>query len=78
MRLLTREQARELDSLTMDELEISGQILMGNAGKQIASTVKTMVGEIHEPRILIICGKGNNGGDGFAEQQSYLPMGFEL
>ena len=40
MRLLTREQARELDSLTMEELEISGQILMGNAGKQVAETAK--------------------------------------
>ena len=78
MRLLTREQARELDSLTMDELEISGQILMGNAGKQVASTAKTMVGEIHEPRILIICGKGNNGGDGFAAAAELFADGFRV
>ena len=32
MRLLTREQARELDSLAMNKLDISGQTLMGNAG----------------------------------------------
>ena len=37
-----------------------------------------MVGEIHEPRILIICGKGNNGGDGFAAAAELFADGFRV
>ena len=78
MRLLTREQARELDNVAMGNLGISGQELMGNAGIQIAETAKNMVGKIHEPSILIICGKGNNGGDGFAAAAELFADGFQV
>jgi NAD(P)H-hydrate epimerase len=66
MRIITAVQASELDQKSMEDYGISGIDLMGAAGKEIAENVKTIVAEIHDPRIIIICGKGNNGGDGFA------------
>ena len=66
MRLLTSMQARELDHISMVDMGISGQSLMGNAGKCISSRARKLMSNIKNPLILILCGKGNNGGDGFA------------
>ena len=66
MRIVTVAQAAELDQKAMQDHGISGIDLMGAAGKAIAEEVKKMAAEIHDPRIAIVCGKGNNGGDGFA------------
>ena len=69
MRILTREQARSLDTLAMNVHGISGETLMGNAGDKIATRVQSTLEGFHSPKIGIICGKGNNGGDGFAAPQ---------
>ena len=69
MRLLSRKQAKELDILAIDQYGISGKILMGNAGKKVAEKAMEILSEIHDPSILVLCGKGNNGGDGFAAAQ---------
>ena len=66
MRLLTPSQARELDRVSMGKMGIPGEKLMANAGICISQLAMEMVANIHDPFILIICGKGNNGGDGFA------------
>lgn len=66
MRIITAIQAAELDKKAMTDYGILGIDLMGSAGKSIANEAKKMIVEIHDPRIVIVCGKGNNGGDGFA------------
>ena len=66
MKLLTQNQARELDRLAMEEYNIKGIQLMGSAGLAIANLAVKKTGDIHDPQIVILCGKGNNGGDGFA------------
>ena len=66
MRLLTSDQARFLDHVSMEEFGIPSIDLMKNAGKRIASKAKAMLNEYADPTILIVCGKGNNGGDGYA------------
>ena len=66
MKLLTPGQARELDRVSMGDMGISIERLMGNAGKQVAEEAMEMVSDIHDSSILILSGKGNNGGDGFA------------
>ena len=66
MRLLTSEQAHFLDRVTIDEFKIQTSVLMKNAGQVIADQAKVMIAEFSNPKILIFCGKGNNGGDGYA------------
>ena len=67
MRILTRKQSQELDHISMDRFGISGQTLMGNAGREIANVIIGILEKnTHGSRIAICCGKGNNGGDGFS------------
>ena len=66
MWFLTYKQAKELDTLSMDKFGISGKLLMGNAGKKVAKKAMEIVNKTQDPSILVLCGKGNNGGDGFA------------
>ena len=66
MRLLTRNQSRRLDQVSMEKLEIPGLMLMENAGKKVAEVTESILEEKkREKQIAICCGKGNNGGDGF-------------
>lgn len=66
MQYLTREQSIELDKASEKESRICGEVLMRNAGSKIKQIALTMVNDKINPKIFIICGKGNNGGDGFA------------
>ncbi len=59
---LTRQQARQLDQRATTEFGVPSLILMENAGRGVADVLCEQ--GIHGP-VLICCGKGNNGGDGF-------------
>lgn len=63
MKILTREEVRIIDSRSIKEFGISGLILMENAGRAVANVVLQHYPECQD--IAIICGTGNNGGDGF-------------
>ena len=78
MRLLTREQAQALDRISMKKLDISGNALMGSAGKRIAELATRMMSHVHDPSIFILCGKGNNGGDGFAAGAELYSKNFNV
>jgi NAD(P)H-hydrate epimerase len=52
-----------LDRKSIQEYGIPGLILMENAGIAVARQAELMVGR--RGRVCIVCGKGNNGGDGF-------------
>ncbi|MEM8874707.1 MAG: NAD(P)H-hydrate epimerase [Planctomycetota bacterium] len=56
---LTRAQVREIDRRAIEELGIPGIVLMENAARAVADVVD------HD-RVVIVCGGGNNGGDGYA------------
>ena len=59
---LTRAQLRELDRRAIDDFGVPGIVLMENAGRG-AAEVLLRLGV--RGRVVICCGKGNNGGDGF-------------
>jgi hydroxyethylthiazole kinase-like uncharacterized protein yjeF len=61
----TRQQARELDRIAMQEYGIAGLILMENAGRACARAAVEMLGSAEQARVLVLAGKGNNGGDGY-------------
>lgn len=64
MKVLTAAEMREVDLRTM-ELGISGPILMENAGHRVVEYLVSEFGPLSSHRIVVLCGKGNNGGDGF-------------
>jgi NAD(P)H-hydrate epimerase len=59
---LTRDEARELDRRAMDDFCVPGIVLMENAGRGMAELLLSL--GIPGP-VVVCCGKGNNGGDGF-------------
>lgn len=62
---LTREEMRELDRKAIEEYKIPGIILMENAGRNVAEEVLKLIQNPQETKVAVLCGKGNNGGDGF-------------
>jgi len=68
MKALTAAEMREVDRLTIERHGVSGLQLMENAGGRVADRIKdffTWWPWERPRRVVILCGKGNNGGDGF-------------
>ncbi len=66
MKLVTSDQMRQIDSETINNYGIPGPELMENAGRGIAQHISDKIrSNANNTRVVIICGKGNNGGDGF-------------
>ena len=66
MKLVTSEQMRTVDRMTIDDHGIPGPELMENAGRGIAERIlSTIIDAEDKPSFAIFCGKGNNGGDGY-------------
>ncbi|MDP8238697.1 MAG: NAD(P)H-hydrate dehydratase [Candidatus Hatepunaea meridiana] len=65
--VVTTEQIRECDRFTIEELGIPGVVLMENASRAAAAeAVRMLDNQPTGKHVRIFCGKGNNGGDGFA------------
>ncbi|MGA8145257.1 MAG: NAD(P)H-hydrate dehydratase [Candidatus Acidiferrales bacterium] len=65
MKILTAAEMREVDRLTAERYGVSGSALMENAGSSVAKFIETRFRGLEARRIVVLCGKGNNGGDGF-------------
>ena len=61
--VVTAGQMRELDRTTIEDLGLPGPVLMENAGRAVADAVAEMATRATE--VAILCGSGNNGGDGY-------------
>jgi NAD(P)H-hydrate epimerase len=62
---VSSQQMAEIDRRAQDEFGISQDTLMENAGRSVVETLISDFPSIKNERIAIVCGKGNNGGDGF-------------
>jgi len=65
MKILTSAEMRAIDRAAIEDLGIPGVVLMENAGQRIYRAIKFRFPEIAGERIVVVAGKGNNGGDGF-------------
>jgi len=62
--ILDNNGMREADRHTIEDLGVPGMVLMENAATGVVDAIREVFPEAR--RILILCGPGNNGGDGFA------------
>jgi len=62
---LTVQQIRELDILAIEHVGIPGIVLMENAARRVAEFIYDALLDPPRARVLVLCGSGNNGGDGF-------------
>ncbi len=74
MRILSADESREIDRITTEELNVASIKLMEKAGLAVAEKAAAMC---NGGRIGVICGKGNNGGDGYACAAILKTMGIE-
>jgi ADP-dependent NAD(P)H-hydrate dehydratase / NAD(P)H-hydrate epimerase len=64
-RVVSAEEMQWCDASTINTYGVPGLLLMENAGRGIVEIIKQNYSTLESKNILIVCGKGNNGGDGF-------------
>lgn len=76
MKLSTRQISREIDRRTIEEFGVPGVVLMENAGRAVASAI---LAEYPSARkMAVICGAGNNAGDGFVIARHLISSGNDV
>ena len=75
--LYSTSQIRKIDEYAISQLSIPGIVLMENASREIFRIISE---HIHPEwkTIGFVCGKGNNGGDGFAAARHFANAGFNV
>ena len=76
MRVLTTVQMRDADRRTIDDVGIPSAVLMENAGRELVAAMAPLL-ESGGQRVAVVCGKGNNGGDGFVVARVLSAQGVE-
>lgn len=77
MFVLSPDEMRKFDKITSDKIGLKGIILMENAGKKSAEIIETEILDDYDS-IAVICGTGNNGGDGFVIARWLYNHGFDV
>jgi hydroxyethylthiazole kinase-like uncharacterized protein yjeF len=78
MRILNSAQMREADRRTIEEIGIPSIVLMENAGRQVVAAIEAMFSGVSSWRVAVLCGRGNNGGDGFVVARTLLQRGVDV
>jgi ADP-dependent NAD(P)H-hydrate dehydratase / NAD(P)H-hydrate epimerase len=78
-KVVTAEEMREIDRLTTEKYGIPSLILMENAANAAARVIlEKFNGSVKGKSVLVLCGKGNNGGDGAALARILWTLGAEV
>jgi hydroxyethylthiazole kinase-like uncharacterized protein yjeF len=64
MKVVSAEQMRAIENRVFTQYGLSSQVVMEIAGRQVAILARRLVQEQHPGPVVVVCGKGNNGGDG--------------
>ena len=75
MLYVTTEQMREIDRRAIHEVGIPGVVLMESAGRSVFDEARKMV-DPTDGTVLVLCGKGNNGGDGYVVARHLIDSGY--
>ncbi|HEX2310866.1 MAG TPA: NAD(P)H-hydrate epimerase, partial [Vicinamibacterales bacterium] len=78
MRVLNSDQMREADRRTIEEIGIPSIVLMENAGRQVVAAMEATFEDLVERHVAVLCGRGNNGGDGFVVARTLLQRGIDV
>ena len=78
MRVLNATQMKEADRRTIDDIGIPSLVLMENAGRQTVAAMEAMYSDLPDRQVAILCGRGNNGGDGFVVARTLVQRGVDV
>ncbi len=76
--LLTSDQMRALDAHAINELGIPGIVLMENAARSVMDAIEERFDDVEFLSVAVVCGPGNNGGDGFAVARHLFLRGADV
>lgn len=77
MRVLNSQQMREADRRTIAEIGIPSIVLMENAGRQAVAAMEAAFEDLASRHVAVLCGRGNNGGDGFVVARTLAQRGVQ-
>jgi ADP-dependent NAD(P)H-hydrate dehydratase / NAD(P)H-hydrate epimerase len=75
MKILTAAEMKEVDRLTTARYRAPSLTLMENAGRSVAEFILQRFPNLAARSVMVLCGKGNNGGDGFVVARHLRKMG---
>jgi NAD(P)H-hydrate epimerase len=78
MRILNAAQMREADRRTIEDIGIPSLVLMENAGRQVVAAIEAVHSDLVERKVAVLCGRGNNGGDGFVVARTLMQRGIDV
>ncbi len=77
MHILTGASMREADRRTIREVGIPASVLMESAGRAAVRTMVERIEDLESRSIVIVCGKGGNGGDGLVVLRTLANLGYD-
>lgn len=78
MKVANARQIQELDRKAIEVLGIESLFLMENAGRAVAERAASILKNSKNRNIAVLCGTGNNGGDGFVAARYLINKGFKV
>ena len=78
MRVLNSSQMREADKRTIEDIGIPSLVLMENAGRQAVAAMEAVYTDLLDRHVGVLCGRGNNGGDGFVVARTLVQRGVDV
>src|SRR5207247_4229563 len=78
MRVLNASQMRYADRRRIEEIGIPSLVLMENAGRQAVAAMEAGYTDLVDRQIAVLCGRGNNGGDGFVIARTLVQRGADV
>src|SRR5690606_17201723 len=76
LEVLSRAQIREFDRIAIEDRQVPGLLLMENAGRGACDAIVRHFATAR--RFLVLCGAGNNAGDGFVVARQLLTRGLDV
>lgn len=77
MKVVSAQQMKDMDNRAIREFEVPGIVLMENAGLRVVEEI-TRDYAVNNMKIVVICGRGNNGGDGFVVARRLINLGAQV
>ncbi len=77
MHILTSASMREADRRAIQEVGIPASILMESAGRAAARTMVERIEDLESRSVVVVCGKGGNGGDGLVLLRTLACLGYD-